>query len=83
MSDHDEQTCPACKNYAQTEAAARDAARVRNETRDRLDALDDAATQQALARLLTDAPDLTRQLLAAAADLDVDAVRDALNETGN
>lgn len=64
-------------------SARRADARAHAELRDHLDALDDAPTETALTRLLTDAPDLTRHALRALADIDPDAVRDALNETGN
>jgi hypothetical protein len=57
-------------------------ARALAELRHRLDALDDPTTETALTRLLNNNPGLHRAALRELAQIDPDAVTDALNETG-
>jgi hypothetical protein len=57
-------------------------ARALAELRHRLDALDDPTTEAVLDRVLRDAPDLARKALRELAQIDPEAVTDALNETG-
>lgn len=52
------------------------------ELRDRLDAIDDATTERVLDHLLREAPDMNRSLLREAAQIDPDAVADALRAEG-